>query len=131
MTDPIADMLTRMRNAVLVKKTEVLLPFSKIKFAIAKILEREGFIAGAEKLEKTGEVQAQLRIVLKYKKGDPVLRGIKRVSTPGRRVYYSYRDIPKILPSLGMMIVSTSRGLMTNIEAKKEKLGGEIICEVN
>jgi small subunit ribosomal protein S8 len=131
MTDPIADMLTRMRNAVLVKKAEVLLPFSKIKFAIAKILAREGFIVGTEKVEKAGEVQAKLRIVLKYKKGEPVLRGIKRVSTPGRRVYYSYRDIPRILPSLGMMIVSTSRGLMTNIEAKKEKLGGEIICEVN
>ncbi len=131
MTDPIADMLTRMRNAVMVKKAEVLLPFSKIKFAIAKILVREGFIAGTEKIEKAGEVQAKLRIVLKYKKGEPALRGIKRVSTPGRRVYYSYRDIPTILPSLGMMIVSTSRGLMTNIEAKKEKLGGEIICEVN
>ena len=131
MTDPIADMLTRMRNAVLVKKAEVLLPFSKIKFAIAKILAREGFIVGTEKVEKAGEVQAKLRIVLKYKKGEPVLRGIKRVSTPGRRVYYSYRDIPRILPSLGMMIVSTSRGLMTNIEARKEKLGGEIICEVN
>jgi small subunit ribosomal protein S8 len=130
MTDPIADMLTRIRNAVTVKKTETMVPFSKIKFGIAEILKKEGFITDVEKVEQPEVTGAQMRIVLKYKKDQPVLRGIKRISKPGRRVYYSYSDIPRVLPSLGMMIISTSQGLMTNIDAKKTKVGGEVICEI-
>jgi small subunit ribosomal protein S8 len=130
MTDPIADMLTRIRNAVTVKKEETLMPFSNLKLAIANILKREGFITEVEKVDKPDFPQADLRLVLKYKKGDSVIRGINRVSTPGRRVYYSYKDIPKVLPGLGLIIMSTSRGLLTNVEAKQAKIGGEVICEI-
>lgn len=125
MTDPIADMLTRIRNAVAVKKADVMVPFSNLKQSIADILVKEGFITGAEKAENN------LRLVLKYKKGDPVIRTISRVSKPGRRVYYSYKELPRMLPTLGVMIISTSRGLMTHTEAKQSKVGGELLCEID
>ena len=130
MTDPIADMLTRIRNAVVVKKSEIQLPCSNIKFGLAKILQREGFIVEVEKVERAGRPIGDLRLVLKYKKGQSVIQGINRISKPGRRVYFSYKDIPRTLPSLGVMIVSTSRGLMTNFEARQEKVGGEAMCEI-
>ncbi len=128
MTDSIADMLTRIRNASMIHKIEAAVPYSNIKYAIAKVLEREGFITGVEKIEKTP--QDTLLISLKYKEGEPVIKGLKRVSKPGRRIYWGYKDIPKVLPSLGVLIVSTPRGLMTNVEAKKQKLGGEIFFEI-
>lgn len=130
MTDPIADMLTRIRNSVMVKKEEVIMPFSNIKFEIGKILEREGFIAKLEKLENADHTKNTLRVVLKYKNNEPAIRGLKRVSTPGQRIYKNYRTIPKVLPSLGMLIVSTSDGLMTNKEAKQKHVGGEVLCEI-
>lgn len=131
MIDPIADMLTRIRNAVLVNKTEVIIPFSKVKSEVAKILEREGFIKGIEKVDESDKKEPFLRIILKYKDKISVVREITRISKPGLRVYQGYKEIPKILPSLGILILSTSRGLMTNIEAKQQKVGGEIICEIS
>lgn len=130
MTDPIADMLTRIRNAVLVNKGEVLIPFSKIKYEIAKILAKEGFIARVEKVDGPDDHSCYLQLILKYKKDESVIRGLKRISKPGRKVYLGYQEIPKMLPSLGILIISTSRGLMTNTESKKQKIGGESICEI-
>lgn len=128
-TDPIADMLTRIRNAQAVKKSEVLIPFSKLKFEIAKILKHEDYIDEVSKIEETKF--PQIKIVLKYKEDkEPVIRTIKRVSRPGQRVYVSNNKIPKVLNSLGVAVLSTSQGLMTNKEAKRKGLGGEIICEI-
>lgn len=128
MTDPISDMLTRIRNANLVKKNDLLIPFSKIKFEIAKILEKEGFIKRAEKTKGKFD---QINIILKYKNKEPVIQYIKRISKPGQRIYYNYRQIPKILPSLGIWIISTSKGLITHDQARKQKIGGELICEIS
>jgi len=130
MTDPIADMLTRIRNASAVHKPFVLIPFSKIKFEVAKLLEEEGFIVGAEDIDEGAVKSHNIKINLKYKGKESVIRGVNRISKPGRRVYNSHQEIPRVLPSLGLLIISTSRGLMTNIEAKKQKIGGEVICEI-
>ncbi|MBU1146326.1 30S ribosomal protein S8 [Patescibacteria group bacterium] len=125
--DPISDMLTRIRNAVLVKKDVVMIPFSRIKFEIAKIMEAEKFIASTEVLEK----ERQLKVVLKYDvDGSPAVRNLKRVSKPGRRVYASKMDLPKVLGGIGVAIISTSQGLFTASEAKKRGLGGEVLCEI-
>ena len=137
MTDPISDMLTRIRNAYAVKKREVVLPMSKIKFEIAKILEKEGWVQKSEILKenKSNEDKAfafsQIKIVLKYKKsGKPSIASLKRISKPGLRIYSNKDNMPKVLNNLGVAIISTSRGLMTNKDAKKKGIGGEIICEV-
>lgn len=127
MTDQIADMLTRIRNSNLARKETVLVPYSNIKFSIAKILEKEGFVKNVEKID---DDYGQIKIGLKYKNKEPVIQGLKRVSKPGRRVYNGYRKLPRIMPTLGIFIVSTPQGLMTHRQAKKGKLGGEIICEV-
>jgi small subunit ribosomal protein S8 len=128
MTDPIADMLTRIRNAQAVKKPEVVLPFSKIKFNIAKILEKEGYL-GEVKKEKAN--YGQIRIALKYdEEGQPVIRSLKRISKPGRRIYATKDKLPRVLSGMGIAIISTSQGLMTDKEARKRKVGGEVICEV-
>lgn len=127
MTDQISDMLTRIRNANLARHETVVVPYSKMKMAVAKILAKEGFVKNVEKLE---EKHGQIKIELKYKANQPVLIGLKRVSKPGLRVYNSYRQLPRIMPRLGFYIISTPQGLMTHEEAKKKKLGGEIICEV-
>lgn len=134
MTDPIADMLTRIRNAVMVRQRETNIPFSKLKMEVANLLKREGFITNAERVEipvgKQEKPRQFIKVSLKYKKTEPVVRGLKRVSTPGRRVYYGYREIPKVLPSLGLLIISTPNGLMTNTEARDKKVGGEVLCEI-
>ncbi|MFH1597481.1 MAG: 30S ribosomal protein S8 [Patescibacteria group bacterium] len=135
MTDPIADMLTRIRNASAVNKEEVVIPFSKMKWEIAQILEREGFIKGAEKTKEVNSFGSEfdnITVGLRYSEidGQPLVRKIKRVSTPGRRVYKKYQAMPHVLGGLGIAIISTSAGIMTNKEAKKKKVGGEIICEV-
>ncbi|MDP2684107.1 MAG: 30S ribosomal protein S8 [bacterium] len=130
MTDPIADMLTRIRNASLVHKGYTLIPYSKIKFEVAKLLEQEGFILGIEDIDEDSIKNRNIKINLKYKGKTAVIRGIKRISKPGRRVYNNHREIPRVLPSLGLLLISTSRGIMTNIEAKKQKVGGEILCEI-
>lgn len=130
MTDPIADMLTRIRNAITVKKADTVVPFSNLKFSIAQILKNEGFIKEVEKVDIEDKPGAEMHLILKYKQDQSVIRGLNRISKPGRRVYYNHKEIPGTLPSLGLLIISTSQGLLTNFEAKKKKLGGEVICEI-
>lgn len=127
--DPIADMLARLRNAAEVRHTQVLMPASKLRVAVAKILKDEGFI---EKLEVTKDKpQPQLRVWLRYDdKKRPVLTGVRRVSKPGRRVYAGKSEIPWVRHGLGIAIVSTTRGVMTGARAKRMGLGGEILCYV-
>lgn len=128
MTDPIADMLTRIRNGAAVKKKLVLLPYSNIKFKIAQVLEKEGFITKVEKIED-GKFP-ELKIELKYNGKNTVFQSIKRISTPGSRVYLASDELPTVLNNFGIAIISTSQGLMTNKEARRKKVGGEIICEI-
>ncbi len=128
MTDPIADMLTRVRNALSVRKREVILPASNIKFAIAKILEKEGYLGGVERTTHVGH--PALKLTLAYEAGSPRIRSVRRVSTPGRRVYVKSDALPRVMSGLGIVILSTPNGLMTNKEARVRKLGGEVICEV-
>lgn len=137
MTDPIADMLTRIRNAALVKKAEVCLPFSKIKLEIAKILEREGWIARAELVKgSAGDKNRsaafdEIKLTLKYdSEGFSKITNLKRVSKPGLRIYVAATDLPRVLNGLGIAIISTSKGLMTNKQARHEKIGGEVLCEI-
>jgi small subunit ribosomal protein S8 len=127
-TDPIADMLTRIRNTAPLKKEKVVVPFSKIKFEIAKILEQEGYV---KKVEKEEGKFPSISIELKYTPDkESIIKSLIRISKPGRRVYSEYHQLPKVLNGLGMAIVSTSAGLMTAKEAKKRKMGGEVICEI-
>ena len=135
MTDPIADMLTRVRNASAIGKEEVVLPMSKLKYNVAKILKQNHWIEDAEVLKADVEknnsaVFDQLRLVLKYKDGKSVITSIKRISKPSRRVYVGKDELPRVLNNMGMAIISTSQGLMTNKEAGKKQIGGEIICEI-
>lgn len=135
MTDPIADMLTRIRNAQAVKKETVVLPMSKIKHNIAKILQQEGFVDKVEVIKikakkNQNSVFNELKIDLKYKDGQSAISALKRISTPGRRIYVSKEQLPKVLNNLGVAIISTSKGLMTNKEAKKQGIGGEVVCEI-
>jgi len=128
MTDPITDMLNRIKNAQAVAHLTVDIPFSKVKYQIAQILAREGFI---EKVEKKGrKTRKIIRITLKYVDNIPAISGLKRVSKPGQRIYLSWRKIKKVKGGYGIAIISTSKGLMTNKEARKEKIGGEVICEI-
>lgn len=138
MTDPIADMLTRIRNASMVKKQEVVLPMSKTKLAIAKILEQEGWIQKAEIVKggldinnKKSSAFDQIRIVLKYKKsGKSHIQSIKKISKPGLKIYAKKDNLPRVLNNLGIAIISTSSGFMTNKQAWTKGIGGEIICEI-
>lgn len=127
MTDPIADMLTRIRNASMVKKSEVTVSYSKIKMAIAQTLAKEGYL---EKVEKTKDKLPQLVIFLKYDGREPVIHSLKRISKPGQRRYVKNDEIDKVLNGFGISILSTPRGIMTNWEALRDKVGGEVICEV-
>lgn len=128
MTDPIADMLTRLRNAAAIKKSEVVMPHSKMKYDIAKILQNEGYVGAVERIE--GKPAPQLKVFLKYDQDGSAFEGVKRVSKPGRRVYAGKSDLPRVLNGLGIAIVSTSAGMMTNNQARKRGLGGEVICEI-
>ena len=128
-SDPIADMLTRVRNASRARHTEVVVPASRTKREIARILKEEGFIADVRE-ERAGPAQL-LRIELKYVDGKvPVVSGLKRISKPGLRVYAQKTDIPRVLGGLGIVIVSTSKGIMTGSQAKQAQLGGEILAYV-
>ena len=130
MTDPVADMLTRLRNAITSHHDRVELPASKLKVEIARILKSEGFIRNYSLIEKD-KVQATLRIDLKYSaEGEPVIHGIERVSRPGRRVYRNKQEIPRPLGGLGLAIVSTSKGVLSGEEAAKSGVGGEVLCQV-
>ncbi len=128
-TDPIADMLTRIRNGLMVRKPFILVPSSKIKVAIAQILLEEGFIQGYEVTNE--RPQPNIRLWLKYdEKRRPIVTGLKRVSRPGRRVYSGKADLPWVLSGLGIAIVSTPKGVMTDREARRTGVGGEILCYV-
>ena len=128
MSDPIADMLTRIRNGSRARHSEVLLPASRTKRAIAQILSDEGFIEGFE--DALDGSHAQLKLRLKYVGKVPVISGMKRVSKPGLRVYATKTDIPRVLGGLGVVIVSTSHGIMTGARARQAQLGGEVLAYV-
>jgi len=128
MTDPIADMLTRIRNAQAVGKTAVGVPSSKLKISIAQVLKDEGYIEGFAVVGE--ETRPQLEIALKYYAGRPVIEKIERVSKPGLRIYKGKDDIPRVMNGLGIAIVSTSHGLMTDRKARATGVGGEVICIV-
>lgn len=127
--DPIADMLTRIRNGLMIRKAFVLVPSSKIKVGIAQILLEEGFIQGYEVTSE--QPQPNIRVWLKYdERRRPILTGLERASKPGRRIYKGKKDLPWVLSGLGVAIVSTPRGLMTDREARRQGVGGEILCYV-
>lgn len=127
MTDSIADMLTRIRNASLIRRKEVVLPYSGVKSAIASILVREGYL---EKAEEVKEKVPQLILTLKYDNRQPAIHHLRRVSKPGHRHYVKHGDLKNVLNGFGLSILSTPKGIMTDAEARKEKIGGELICEV-
>ncbi len=129
MTDPISDFLTRLRNASKAGQAQCVAPHSKMKESLATILKTEGFVREVS----TGtddRGHKTLIVTLKYVDNTPVITGLKRESTPGRRVYFSYTDLPRVLNGLGMAIVSTSKGLMKDQDARRNKLGGELVCTV-
>jgi small subunit ribosomal protein S8 len=135
MTDPIADMLTRIRNAVHAKHTRVDLPASRLKAEIARILQDEGYIHGFKLVDEPGAPGATsrqvIRVFLKYgPRGERVISGIERISRPGRRVYFGRDDVPRVLGGLGTSILTTSRGVMSGRDAVKAGVGGEVLCNV-
>jgi len=129
MTDPIADMLTRVRNAVRNSSEAVDIPFSKEKWAVAQALKREGYIQDCRQAHET--VQGSLRVYLKYApNGDPVITSIKRISKPGRRFYRGVHEINRVLNGLGIAVISTSKGVLSDREARAQGVGGEVLCEI-
>ena len=128
MSDPIADLLTRIRNAQMVSKPTVAMPASKVKIAIARVLQDEGYIDGFEVKNETGK--AELEITLKYYAGRPVIEHIERVSRPGLRVYKGCNAIPQVKNGLGVAIVTTPQGVMTDRKARASGIGGEVLCYV-
>jgi small subunit ribosomal protein S8 len=131
MTDPIADMLTRLRNANTAFHDEVFMPSSKQKEALARILEREGYITGFEVNDESARPGRQLKIVLKYTPDrQRTISGLRRVSKPGLRVYSSADTVPRVLGGMGISILSTNQGLMTDREARARRVGGEVLCQV-
>ena len=128
MSDPIADLLTRIRNAQMVAKPTVSVPSSKVKIAIAQVLQDEGYIDGFK--VKTEDGKSELEIALKYYAGRPVIERIERVSKPGLRIYKGVEDIPTVMNGLGVAIVSTPKGVMTDRKARASRVGGEVLCIV-
>lgn len=126
--DPIADLLTRIRNAQAAGLDEIKLPSSRMKFCIAKILQKEGFLEDVT--EDRSDVKHSLTLILKYEGRRPKIRSIRRVSKPGLRIYRKANELPRVMSDIGIAIVSTSAGLMTNKEARRRKLGGEVLCEI-
>ena len=129
MTDPIADMLTRIRNAHKIKAKSVIMPSSKIKVNIAKVLLKEGYVKGFDE-EEIGNGKKDLNIDLKYYEGRPVIEKMNRVSRPGLRIYKTRTQLPKVMGGLGIAIISTSKGIMSDKEAREQGEGGEILCFV-
>jgi small subunit ribosomal protein S8 len=127
-TDPISDYLTRIRNAVRAKHKKVDVPATNMKRALSKILAEHKFISGYTEIEDNK--QGLLRIALRYTEGKSVISGLKRISTPGRRVYVSSRELPRVLNGLGIAVISTSKGIMTDRQAKEQHFGGEVICHI-
>ncbi|MDG6774855.1 30S ribosomal protein S8 [Thiomicrorhabdus sp. ZW0627] len=128
MSDPIADMLTRIRNGQMAGHSNVVIPSSKVKLAIAKVLADEGFVSTYSVKENDGK--AELSVDLKYYEGKPVIEMLKRVSRPGLRVYKNKDELPEVIGGLGIALISTSKGIMTDRDARKSGIGGEVICYV-
>ncbi len=128
LSDPIGDMLARIKNSLMRNSKTVQLPSSKFKIKIADVLKSEGFVIDYKILEE--DKKSKLEIILKYSAGNPVISSIERVSKPGRRIFSSAESLPKINNGLGIAIISTPKGVMTDIDARKQKVGGEIICKV-
>lgn len=128
MTDPIADMIIRIKNALLARHSEVSMPHSKLKQSIAKILVAEGYIEGVE--VKSDSIVPQIMIKLKYQGKTPAITDVRRISKPGRRLYAPANQIPRALGGYGITIVSTSKGVITDTQARKQNVGGEIICQI-
>jgi small subunit ribosomal protein S8 len=129
MTDPISDFLTRLRNASKARLEKCICPHSNLKLGIATILKNEGYVGGYnEGVDERGH--KTLIVTMKYVDGTPAISGLNRASTPGRRLYFSYADIPRVLNGLGISIISTSRGLMKDADCRRNKAGGELICNV-
>ena len=127
-TDPIADMLTRIRNAAAARKSDLVLPYSKFKKNLAEVLKKEGFIAGVAELEGDHKM---LQIILKYTQdGEAVIAGIRRVSKPGQRIYLPVDKLPRTNSGFGVTVVSTPKGLLTDRQARKDRVGGEVVCQV-
>ncbi len=129
MTDPMGDMLTRIRNGLQARKDSIVAPASKQRQRVLDVLQREGYILGYEQRD-LGRNRSELVIRLKYDSGDPVIRSIQRVSTPGRRVYSGVSDLPRVANGLGISIVSTPKGVLSDAEAREYNVGGEVICTV-
>lgn len=129
MTDPLGDMLTRIRNGLQARKDEIVAPASKQRQRVLDVLEREGFILGYERADLENN-KAELRIRLKYHEGTPVIRSIQRVSKPGRRIYSGVTTLPRVANGLGISIVSTPKGVLSDAEARDQNVGGEVICTV-
>lgn len=129
MTDPISDMLTRIRNGQKARKVSVRMPASKAKSAVAKVLKDEGYIADYSTTEE-GQ-KAELTVELKYYEGKPVIENIKRISKPGLRIYRGKEELPKVLGGLGVAIVSTSAGVMSDRQAREQGIGGEVLCVIS
>jgi len=131
MTDPIADMITRIRNAVHARHTRVDIPASRFKAEVARILEQEGYVSGVKMVDPTESSAAAIRITLKYgPRGENVISGLERVSRPGRRVYLGRDEVPKVMGGLGTSILTTSRGVMTGRDAERAGVGGEVLCNI-
>ena len=128
MTDPVADMLTRLRNANKARHDRVDIPSSNLKVEIAKLLKKEGYVSNFRIFKDRR--QKILRLFLRYSDGQPIILGLKRISTPGRRVYCKKSAIPKIRSGLGTAVISTSKGIMTDVEARQNNVGGEFICAI-
>lgn len=129
MTDPLGDMLTRIRNAQMRKKTKVTTPGSALRQRVLEVLQTEGYIRGYSKVDYNGG-RSEFEIELKYYDGEPVIRRIERVSKPGRRVYASVRKLPRVMDGLGVSILSTPKGVMSDSEARDQNVGGEVLCRV-
>ena len=131
MSDPLGDMLTRIRNGQMARKSVISSPNSRMRSNVLEVLKREGYIRGFSKLDSGERVNmAELSIELKYYEGEPVIREIKRVSKPGRRVYSKINDLPRVFNGLGISIISTPRGVMSDNEARAANVGGEVLCHV-
>jgi len=128
MSDPIADMLTRIRNGQIAGHTKVVMPSSKVKIAVAKVLEDEGYVSAYSVSEKNGK--SELSVDLKYFEGKPVIETLKRVSRPGLRVYKNKNELPKVIGGLGVAVISTSKGIMSDRNARSQGIGGEILCYI-
>lgn len=129
MTDPISDFLTRLRNASKARLDECVIPHSNLKESVAAILKAEGYVAD-HRNDQNAQGHKTLVVKMKYVDGAPAITGLTRVSTPGRRLYYSYTDIPRVLNGLGIAILSTSKGLMKDADCRRNRAGGELLCNV-